>query len=161
MFIDVKNPHLSPKCEEDVYLELPPECHCPKGYCGELNYWMYGMRGVASAWERHYIGKFESIGVKRGVSCGVVFYQGERDISLVVHGDDLTFCGTDRDFKWVRKHMEEWCEIAVRAILGPDSQDDKEVVMLGRMVRWTDNGIEYEADPRHRQIVVEYFDFSE
>eukprot|EP00973_Karenia_brevis_P062733 8722635-Karenia_brevis.AAC.1 len=30
MFIDVKKAHLNPKCEEDVYLELPPECHCPE-----------------------------------------------------------------------------------------------------------------------------------
>eukprot|EP00973_Karenia_brevis_P055299 7688611-Karenia_brevis.AAC.1 len=59
--------------------ELPPECNCPEGYCGKLNYWMYGMRGAASAWERHYVGKFESIGFTRGVSCGVVFYQRERE----------------------------------------------------------------------------------
>eukprot|EP00973_Karenia_brevis_P042376 5865601-Karenia_brevis.AAC.1 len=85
----------------------------------------------------------------------------ERDISLVVHGDGFTFCGTERDLKWVRKHMEEWYEIKRRAILGPDSHDDKEVVILGRMVKWTENGIEYEADPKHREIVLEYFDFSE
>eukprot|EP00973_Karenia_brevis_P028325 3904937-Karenia_brevis.AAC.1 len=33
IFIDVKKAHL---CEEDVYLELPVECHCPPGYCGKL-----------------------------------------------------------------------------------------------------------------------------
>eukprot|EP00973_Karenia_brevis_P046938 6512067-Karenia_brevis.AAC.1 len=89
---------------------------------------MYGMKGAASAWERHYVEKFGSIGFERGVSCGVVFYhrERERDISLVVHGDDFTFCGTDRDLKWVRKYMEEWSEIKVRAILGPDKQDDEE-----------------------------------
>eukprot|EP00973_Karenia_brevis_P064596 8975040-Karenia_brevis.AAC.1 len=27
-FIDVKNAHGNPRCEEDVYLELPEECHC-------------------------------------------------------------------------------------------------------------------------------------
>eukprot|EP00973_Karenia_brevis_P040952 5666663-Karenia_brevis.AAC.1 len=34
MFIDVKKAHLNPVCEDDVYLELPEECHCPPGYCG-------------------------------------------------------------------------------------------------------------------------------
>eukprot|EP00973_Karenia_brevis_P004545 621038-Karenia_brevis.AAC.1 len=29
MFIDVKKAHLDPVCEDDVYLELPEECHCP------------------------------------------------------------------------------------------------------------------------------------
>eukprot|EP00973_Karenia_brevis_P026388 3640341-Karenia_brevis.AAC.1 len=32
--------------------------------------------------------------------------------------------------------MESWFEIKVRAILGPEEQDDKEVVILGRIVRW-------------------------
>eukprot|EP00973_Karenia_brevis_P088916 12332157-Karenia_brevis.AAC.1 len=57
--------------------------------------------------------------------------------------------------------MEEWYEIKVRAILGPEVSDDKEVVILGRIVRRTDRGIEYEADSKHRRIVLEYFDFSE
>eukprot|EP00973_Karenia_brevis_P072013 10005281-Karenia_brevis.AAC.1 len=33
MFIDVKKAHLNPVCQEDVYLDLPEECNCPKGYC--------------------------------------------------------------------------------------------------------------------------------
>eukprot|EP00973_Karenia_brevis_P080980 11233745-Karenia_brevis.AAC.1 len=57
--------------------------------------------------------------------------------------------------------MEEWYEIKVRAILGPDKGDDKEVVILGRIVRWTEHGIEYQADPKHRKLVLEYFGFSE
>eukprot|EP00973_Karenia_brevis_P073367 10191978-Karenia_brevis.AAC.1 len=54
MFIDVKKAHLNPVCEEDVYLELPEECHCPPGYCGKLVHWMYGMRGAAAASEKCY-----------------------------------------------------------------------------------------------------------
>ena len=33
----------------------------------------------------------ENEGFERGVSCGVVFYHPERDLSLVVHGDDFHF----------------------------------------------------------------------
>eukprot|EP00973_Karenia_brevis_P011152 1509168-Karenia_brevis.AAC.1 len=29
MFIDLKKAHQNPVCEEDIYLELPEECHCP------------------------------------------------------------------------------------------------------------------------------------
>eukprot|EP00973_Karenia_brevis_P051195 7111002-Karenia_brevis.AAC.1 len=51
MFVDAKKAHLNPSCEEDVYLELPEECHCPPGNCGKLKHWMYGMRQAAAAWE--------------------------------------------------------------------------------------------------------------
>eukprot|EP00973_Karenia_brevis_P001881 255607-Karenia_brevis.AAC.1 len=57
--------------------------------------------------------------------------------------------------------MEEWYEIKIRAILVPDRGDDKEVVIFGRLVKWTEQGIEYQADPKHRRIVLEYFGFSE
>eukprot|EP00973_Karenia_brevis_P066815 9287883-Karenia_brevis.AAC.1 len=57
--------------------------------------------------------------------------------------------------------MESWFEIKVRAILGPEEQDDKEVVILGRVVRWLKDGKEYEADPEHRRIIVEYFGFDD
>lgn len=33
--------------------------------------------------------------------------------------------------------------------------------MLGRTVKWTDDGIQYEADPRHRHTVLEYFGFED
>eukprot|EP00973_Karenia_brevis_P048562 6742284-Karenia_brevis.AAC.1 len=71
MFMNVKKAHLKPKCEEEIYLELLEECHCLPGYCGKLNFWMYGMRQAAAAWERHYVDKFSSIGFQRGVGCGV------------------------------------------------------------------------------------------
>ena len=38
-----------------------------------------------------------------------------------------------------------------------DERDDKEVSILGRVVRWTKDWIEYEADPKNRQIILEYF----
>eukprot|EP00973_Karenia_brevis_P052470 7290429-Karenia_brevis.AAC.1 len=75
-------------------------------------------------------------------------------MSLVVHGDDFTFCGLDEDLKWIRSHMESWFEIKMRAILGPQRGDDKDVVILGIVVRWKEEGIAYEADPKHRKIIL-------
>lgn len=72
MFIDAKEAHLNPKCEGDVYVSLPEECGRPEGMCGKLNYWLYGFRPAAAAWEKLYAAKFESVGFKRGESCGVV-----------------------------------------------------------------------------------------
>jgi hypothetical protein len=93
--------------------------------------------------------------------CGVVFYHDERELSLVVHGDDFTFCGEAEDLKWIEGLMRMWFEIKVRAILGKNPGDDKEVVILNRTVRWTQEGIEYQADPKHRRKLLEYFGMDE
>ena len=61
--------------------------------------------------------------------------------------------------KWIKEKMGSWFDIKVRAMLGGDSGDDKEVTILGRIVRWGEKGIEYEADPQHRKKVLEYFGF--
>jgi hypothetical protein len=37
--------------------------------------------------------------------CGVVFYHPIRDIALVVHGDDFTFCGLEEDLRWIEGLM--------------------------------------------------------
>ena len=55
--------------------------------------------------------------------------------------------------------MATWFDIIVRGILGMDQKDDKEMVILGRIVRWTEEGILYEADPKHRRLILEYFGF--
>ena len=55
----------------------------------------------------------------RGDSCGVVFYHPVRDLSLVVHGDDFTFCGVDEDLRWIKGLMESLFEIKMRGVLGP------------------------------------------
>ena len=62
---------------------------------------------------------------------------------------------------WIIGKMKSWFEIKVRAILGPEGRDDKEVVILGRILRWTREGIEYKADPKHRAVLLEKFGFRE
>ena len=106
MFIDAKKAHLNPECEENVYIELPSESGSKEGVCGKLNYWLYGFRPAAAAWEKHYSKLLEGVGFIKGVSCGVVFYHPSRDISLAVHGDDFTFCGIGEDLKWIAGLMK-------------------------------------------------------
>lgn len=91
----------------------------------------------------------------------MVFYHAGRDLSLAVHGDDFTFCGLEEDLRWIRALMETWFEIKVRGVLGPGKGAKKEVTILGRKVVWGEEGITYEADPKHRELVMEGFGFCE
>ena len=57
--------------------------------------------------------------------------------------------------------MGEWFEIKVRGLLGPENKDMKEIVILRRVVRWTADGVEFEADPKHRKVLMNHFEFEE
>ena len=90
-----------------------------------------------------------------------MFYNGEREVSCVCHGDDFTLVGEEEELRWLAKLMGTWFEIKVRGVLGPEVGDDKEIVILGRTVRWTEEGVEFEADRRHRKVLMEHFGFEE
>ena len=45
--------------------------------------------------------------------------------------------------------MQKVWLVHVRATLGPEPTDDKEVSILNRVIRWTEDSLLYEADPRH------------
>ena len=102
-----------------------------------------------------------SLSTRRILSVVLAFWHKSRDLACVVHGDDITFCGFDEDVDWTEILMMSWFDVKVRARLVPDTSDDSEVTTLGRTVRWKDWGIEYEAGPRHRSEVLNYFGFND
>ncbi len=84
-----------------------------------------------------------------------MFWSEERDVRVVVHGDDFTFEGPEDELKKVKEEMESWWDIKVRAVMGDEAGDDKEATILNRTVRWTNEGVEWEADPKHAKIIME------
>ena len=70
--MDARKAHLNPKCEKDVYIELPSEVGAKEGMCGKLDFWICGMRPAAQAWESLYAGKLEGEGFERGVGNAVI-----------------------------------------------------------------------------------------
>ena len=105
MFIDARKAHLNPRCEEDVYIELPEEAGHEEGMCGKLRHWLYGFKRAAQAWEEFHVKKFEEEGFERGEGSGVIFYHREREVSCVCHGDDFTLVGEDWELKRIAKLM--------------------------------------------------------
>ena len=75
-------------------------------------------------------------------------------MKCVVHGDDFTVLGAESDLKWFAREFAKHFEIKIRDILGPDTGDAREMRILNRIVRWTADGLEYEADQRHAEIIV-------
>ena len=135
-----------------MFIELPEEDKV-EGMCGEMLKSMYGTRDAAKNWENCYSEFMEGIGMMRGKTSACTFWSKDKDIRAVVHGDDFTLCGVEEDLARVQSWMKCWFEIKVRGVLGLDAEDDKEISILGRIVRWKSWGIEFEADPKHRKKI--------
>ena len=54
----------------------------------------------------------------------------------------------------MKSEMQKKYELTESGRLGPSKDDDKEVKILNRIARWTDGGVEYEADPRQAERLV-------
>ena len=87
----------------------------------------------------------------RGSAAPTVFFNKAIGVRVVVHGDDFAFSGVKEELVKLEILIEEWYEIKFRGIMGSGLEDIKEVVILGRLLRWTDEGLEYEADGKHRE----------
>ena len=64
------------------------------------------------------------------------------------------FVGNEANLTWMEEHMRGSFLVKVVGKLGGDATDCKELCILNRVLRWTDKGILYEADPRHAELLV-------
>ncbi len=55
--------------------------------------------------------------------------------------------------KWMEAQTQEKYNVK-SSILGPEPGMKREVKILNRTLRWTQDGIEYESDPKHAELVV-------
>ena len=154
MFVDVRKAHLNGKLQDDefAYIQLPVEAG---GGVVRLRRWLYGMRPAAKAWEGDYSKRLvEDAGFLKGRASPSMFFNPCSGVRLVVWGDDFTFLGREKDLTDMLEKMKGWYSIKLRGIVGPDPGDMKEIWILNRLVRWTEDGIEYEADDKHVTTVV-------
>ena len=156
MFIDVKKAHLYGKCGEDdkVYVSAPMVWSRP-GMCWRLKRWLYGMRPAASAWEADYSEKLVLFGMKKGVSAPTVFFDPNRELRCVVHGDDFTFLGWEVDLGSVADYLRNFYELKVRGIMGGQPEDIQEITILNRRLIWKEGSMTYEADTKHAELICE------
>ena len=84
-----------------------------------------------------------------------MFVHAKRDIVVTVHGDDFTAVGPKSSLDWYESSLESKYELKKGGRLGPGPNDDREATCLNRVIRWCDDGLEYEADPRQVEKLVE------
>ena len=157
LILDIARAYFNAKIDEGqhTYVALPPEDPDSGVLCAELLRHMYGTRAAADGWQEEYSSTLVSVlGFTQGVSSPCVFRNDERGIVLNVHGDDFTATGPKRQLGWFEATMREQYELTTQPRLGPGDGDAKEGIILNRIIRWTEAGLEYEADPRQAEKLI-------
>ena len=71
-----------------------------------------------------------------------------------MHGDGFTILAAESVIKLIARNMEKRYKIKLRGILWPDRRDLKDIVILNRLLRWTNDGLEHGPDPRHVELMI-------
>ena len=156
LMIDISRAQFNAKTDEEdpTYVELPSEMGTAPGTCGFLRRHMYGTRRAAEGWTDECSTSMTDAGFIQGIASPCVFHHPTRNIVCSVHGDDFTAAGPKPELDWFEATLRKSYEFTVGGRLGPGPTDDKETIVLGRVIRWTDDGIEYEADPRQVEALI-------
>ena len=151
-FVDIRKAYFNGIPKRLVYIDLPKELGLGRDYVGKLVRSCYGTRDAGAIWEDCYRSALEDMGFRSGASSPCVFFHPERNMTIVVHGDDFNALGTSADLDWYEKCLADNFEIKVRGRMGPGG-DCTEIKILNRILTYSEKGLTYEADPRHIDLL--------
>lgn len=141
--------------DDPTHVKLPSEDGGRERWlCGLLPKHMHGTKKAADGWHGEHSGALADLGCTAGIARACVFRHPSRGVACSVHGDDLTTEGPENQLDWFVGELRKKYEPKGRARLRPGKDDDKEARIVNRLVRWTEEGIEHEADPRQAERLV-------
>ena len=152
---DIKRAYFHAPMTRPVYIVIPDEDweEGDEVRVGQLNLSLYGTRDAAMNWALKFTTFLEEIGFETGKASPCNFYHPERQLSTTVHGDDFTSTGRERDLQWLERKMKGEFEVKTK-YLGPGDAHEQQVRILNRIIEWHPEGLTYEADQRHAEIVI-------
>ena len=134
-------------------MRVPKELGLPPNTVAKQVRCVYGTRDAGKLWEDTYTQVLEGLGFITGMSNPCVFHHPGRDISIVIHGDDFTALATDEHLDWYEEQLAKSFELKIRGRLGEGCTGPQEIRILNRVVSITADGLQYEADPRHGDLL--------
>ena len=153
MTIDVRRAYFYAPAQREAHIEILVEDQeaADEGMVGKLNLSLYGTRDAALNWTKEYTRALDEIGFVKGMASACNFRHVQRDVKVTVHGDDFLVTGSLSDLLWLQNKCGSKYEIKTH-LLGPE--DEQQIKILNRVVRWSLHGLEYEADHRHVELVI-------
>jgi hypothetical protein len=137
MVNDVARAYFHAPNMQPVFVEICEEDREPgdEGMCGELLVSTNGTRPAASNWQKCYTALLCSRGFRRTRANTCMFRHSERDLDVMVHGDDFMSTGDHEDLIWLQKVLEEKFEISTN-IVGHGAQKQNSSRSLTASSRW-------------------------
>ena len=152
-FVDVRKAYFNGIPKRPLYMAFPKELGLPANLVAKQVRCVYGTRDAGAIWEDTYRDALENMGFQSGKASPCCFYHPERNISIVVHGDDFTALGLDADLDYYETELAKNFELKIRGRLGEGCKGDNQIRILNRIVTLTPEGLTYEADPRHADLL--------
>lgn len=149
-FVDVRKTYFNGRSARNIFVHLPKELGLAPNILAKLVRCAYGCRDASHIWEECYSAAL-SAGFKLGKGSPCCFHHATRNISVVVHGDDLTALGTDSDLDFYEKSLAEHSELKIRDRIGEGCPGPNEIKILNRCLKLCSSGLVYEAD-RHSNL---------
>ena len=149
MVNDVRRAYFYAKALRPIWVELPEEDYSKKDEeednVGLLEMSLYGTRDAAKNWSNTVEEHLKKIGFEQGRASGNIYHNRARGLSTLVHGDDYVSVDSEASAMWLKGELEKVFDIKT-SVFGRRHGLKKEVRVLNRVVRWTHEGWEYEAD---------------
>ena len=155
MVNDIARAFFEAPAKRAVCVELPAEAleEGEGDVVGYLQKSLYGTRDAAANFQAEVKRFMLGLGFEQSQYSASVFWHRARGLRTLVHGDDFMTTGLRENTAWFRKKLEGRFELKT-CIIGGAPDELREGRLLGRVIRWTPMGWEYEADQRHAELIV-------
>ena len=155
MINDVARAFFEAPVRRMVCVELPPEAagETEGDVVGHLQMSLYGTRDAAANFQAEVRKFMLGLGYEQSQYSASVFWHRSRQLKTLVHGDDFMTTGSRDNTAWFRRQLEHRFEIKT-SVIGGGRSELSEGRLLGRIIRCTPVGWEYEADQRHADLII-------
>ena len=137
----------------NAHLAFPKQLAMPDHLVAHLKRCVYGTRDAGAIWEDCYASALTDMGFERGTASPCCFYNPSQRLRVVVHGDDFTCLGPRAAIMDYEDQLATRFEIKRRGLIGEFDGCIRVIRILNRILRLTEFGLRYEADPRKQKCL--------
>ena len=115
---------------------------------------LYGTRDAAANFQLEVRKVMKSAGFEVGKYNVSTYYNAQRKLRTLVHGDDFVTVCNREDVKFIREKLDQRFQLKT-SVVGRGKGEVQETRILNRVLRTTEDGWEYEADQRHGELIIQ------